>query len=99
MWAASRFGTEGRLVHPLTGEPCTAAEAVDALLDHVQASLCRNGDLAATERTVHDIVRSGTGSHRQRQTFRRLRSARSVVMEAIEYTHSASMTPAVGALA
>jgi carboxylate-amine ligase len=99
MWAASRFATDGQLVHPATGGPCSAHEAIDTLLDHVQASLSRSGDLATTERTVHDILETGTGSSRQRRTFRQLRSARSVVMEAIEYTHSTSVTPAVGALA
>jgi carboxylate-amine ligase len=97
-WAASRFATEGQLVHPLSGEPCTSPAAVEALLDYVRASLESGGDFTETERTILSIVQTGPGAERQRQTFQRLRSARAVVMEAIELTHSASENREVGAL-
>lgn len=99
MWAASRFATDGQLVHPLLREPCAAHAAVEALLQYVGTSLDRSGDLDSIQRTIGEIVQTGTGARRQRQTFQRTRSARSVVMEAIEYTHMPSPQCSVSALA
>lgn len=65
-WVASRHGTTGSLVHPLTGERRPADEVVEALLEHLGDALASTGDRDEVERGLDRVRREGTGAERQR---------------------------------
>jgi glutamate---cysteine ligase / carboxylate-amine ligase len=92
-WRASRSGVEGELVHPVQQKPCSAAEAVQALLAHIRPALRRSGDDVWVGRELGHILTDGTGSRRQREVLRSTRSRKAVVADAIERTHLAIPQP------
>ncbi|MFD1211641.1 glutamate--cysteine ligase [Arthrobacter sp. GCM10027362] len=93
-WQASRYGVGGELVHPLRQKPCSAAEAVGALLDHVRPALRPSGDEVRVGAELAHILADGTGSRRQRKVMRHTGSRKAVVADAIERTHLAAPPPA-----
>lgn len=68
-WLAARNGLESRLVHPLTGDAVSAAEAVAALIDHVQDELAAAGDLDRVERYIARRCAEGAPATLQLQRF------------------------------
>lgn len=82
MWRAARSGLDGTLVHPMSGRPTPATEAVDTLLAHVRDALEDNGDFRAVAELVAANRARGTGAVRQRQVFQRTGDLRAVVRSA-----------------
>ncbi|WP_028048523.1 glutamate--cysteine ligase [Cellulomonas sp. URHD0024] len=64
-WRAARSGLTGDLVHPLSGTPVPAAEAVGALVEHVRPALVANGDVDWVEHQVAAVLRRGNGAIQQ----------------------------------
>lgn len=87
MWTASRFGLEAELIHPVEQQPRPAAEAVEALLDHVSPALEETGDLAEVRGIVAEILREGTGAERQRSLIAQGASYAELVSDAVAVTH------------
>ncbi len=67
LWRAARYGLDGDLVSPLSGEPRPAATVVGELLDVVGDALDDVGDRAEVTALVDDILERGNGASRQRQ--------------------------------
>lgn len=86
-WRASRSGVEGELVHPLQLTPCTAEEAVQALLAHIGPALRDYGDDAWVRKELGRILTDGTGSRRQREVMKGSGSRKAVVADAVVRTH------------
>jgi carboxylate-amine ligase len=86
-WRASRSGVEEELVHPLLQKPCSAADAVQSLLAHIQPALLDSGDEAWVRKELGHILTDGTGSRRQREVLRSTGSRKAVVADAVERTH------------
>ncbi|MFF9510941.1 glutamate--cysteine ligase [Streptomyces sp. NPDC014724] len=85
-WQASRWGLEGRLLHPRTMRPRPAPEVVDALLQHVRDALEDYGDLHSVEGALRSLTERGTGARRQRELLRRTGSLRATVRECVHIT-------------
>lgn len=85
-WRASAEGVDGDLVHPATGRPVPAREAMDALLEHVDAALEESGDRERVADGVSAILEHGTGSTRQRAVFERSHSLVAVMLDAVDAT-------------
>jgi carboxylate-amine ligase len=83
-WRAARSGLGGELVHPLTGRPVPAADAVQALLDHVRPGLEHNGDLATVRDLTAALLARGTSARRQRDVLERGGDLRDVVASVVE---------------
>jgi carboxylate-amine ligase len=66
-WRAARWGTEERLLDPVTSRPTPADDIVERLVDHVRAALRRNGDEALVTEGLDRLFVRGTGSTRQRE--------------------------------
>ncbi|PVZ52220.1 glutamate--cysteine ligase [Arthrobacter sp. H-02-3] len=86
-WRASRWGTEGELLHPVTHRPTTARNVVDALHGHVREALDDTGDAAYVAESLQRILDQGTGAGRQRQAFERNGRLADVVTLATGLTH------------
>ena len=86
-WRASRWGTEGELLHPVTHRPDTARNVVDALHGHVREALDDIGDAAFVAESLQRILDQGTGASRQRQAFERNGRLADVVALATGLTH------------
>jgi carboxylate-amine ligase len=86
-WRASRWGTEGELLHPVTHRPDTARNVVDALHRHVREALDDTGDAAYVAESLQRILDQGTGASRQRQAFERNSRLSDVVTLATGLTH------------
>nr|WP_269856919.1 glutamate--cysteine ligase [Streptomyces sp. RPT161] len=67
-WRASRFGLDGRLLHPLTHTPAPAAEVVRTLLRHVRRTLSQD-DAMTCERLLDQLLSRGTGAGVQRAAY------------------------------
>jgi carboxylate-amine ligase len=85
-WRASRSGTAGELVHPLTGRPAPAAAVVAALLEHVTSALGASGDGTRVAEGVSDILARGTGADLQRRVHRDTGDLAAVVRAAVDLT-------------
>jgi carboxylate-amine ligase len=92
-WQASKSGVEDTLLHPLLNTPCPAAEAVQALLNHIRPALVSSGEAEQVALDVARILASGTGSHRQRETMLSTQRLTAVVLDAIEHTHGTAKSP------
>ncbi len=86
-WRASRWGTKGELLHPVTHRPDTARNVFDALCGHVREALDDAGDTADVVQSVQRILDHGTGASRQRQAFDRNGRLADVVAHATGLTH------------
>ncbi len=85
-WRAARYGTDGDLVHPVTGELAPAADVIAALVDRVEPALDQAGDLDLVEDGVTRITMVGTGARRQRHAFETTGDLAGVVLDAVERT-------------
>jgi carboxylate-amine ligase len=65
-WRAARSGLCGDLLHPLTGRPVPAAEAVAALLTHVAGGLAAEGELERVQALALSALETGGSAGRQR---------------------------------
>ena len=86
-WRASRWGTDGELLHPVTHRPDTARNVFDALHGHVREALDDTGDTAYVAQSLQRILNQGTGASRQRQAFDRFGRLADVVAHATGLTH------------
>jgi carboxylate-amine ligase len=89
-WRASRWGTDGELLHPVTHRPDTARNVFDALRGHVREALEDTGDTAYVEQSLQRILDQGTGASQQRQAFDRYGRLADVVALATDLTHQES---------
>lgn len=85
-WFAARHGVTDRLVDPVTGTPCGAADVIGRMVDTVRPELRRHGDEAAVERGVAEILRRGTGADRQRAVFATTGAVRDILVDAAAVT-------------
>ena len=92
-WQASKSGVEDTLLHPLLNTPCPAAEAIQALMNHIRPALVSSGEAEQVALDVAGILASGTGSRRQRETMLSTQRLTAVVLDAIEHTHGTAKTP------
>jgi carboxylate-amine ligase len=92
-WMASEAGVEGNLLHPLRHSPCPATEAVQDLLAHVRPVLAETGDEDHVTVGLAHILASGNGAHKQREVMVGSQSLTAVVLDAVERTHAAVLTP------
>jgi carboxylate-amine ligase len=69
-WRAARFGLEGDLLHPETGDAVPAAAALAALVGHVGEALADTGDLELVEHGLERLLVTGGGAARQRDVLR-----------------------------
>ena len=82
MWQASRWGLERDLLDPRTWRPAAATDVLDALVAHVTPALEETGDLRLVRELLHDVLRRGTGSRRQRDVMGRTGDLAEVVRDA-----------------
>lgn len=66
-WRAARSGLAGDLVHPVTGRPVAAWDAVDALVRHVSPALAATGDLDWVTGHLATLRERGNGAQQQRR--------------------------------
>lgn len=85
-WRAARYGTDGDLVHPVTGELAPAADVIAALVDHVEPALDHAGDLDLVADGVTRLAMVGSGARRQRHAFETTGHLAGVVLDAVERT-------------
>lgn len=82
-WRAALAGTRGEHVHPISGVPCAAETAIEALREHLQEALAVAGDLARVEAGVATILDRGTGADWQRQIYAQHGRLEDVVLAAM----------------
>jgi carboxylate-amine ligase len=82
-WRASRFGMDGELVRPVTGDLAPAADVAAELLSLVRPVLDEYGELAQVDSVVTQIVRGGGGARRQLEAFARRHEYSDVVDTAL----------------
>ncbi|MCJ1677467.1 glutamate--cysteine ligase [Streptomyces sp. APSN-46.1] len=70
-WRGAHDGLEGFGLDPYTGVELPAADLAEALLDLVAPDLAAAGDLDHAAKTMADLLRDGSGAHRQRAAFAR----------------------------
>ena len=87
-WQAALTGATGRLPHPVHGRGATGADAVDALVTHVDRALTANGDDELVREGLRRMLESGGGAGLQRRSFGRRGSLLDVVTDAIGVTHA-----------
>lgn len=86
-WRASRWGTEGELLHPVLHRPASARNVFAALHGHVRDALEEAGDAAFVTESLQRILTTGTGATRQRQAFAQSGRLADVVAHATGLTH------------
>lgn len=86
-WQAALTGAAGRLPHPVHGRGGTAADAVAALVAHVDRALASNGDGELVRSGLKRMLENGGGAGIQRRAYSRRGSLLDVVMDAIRVTH------------
>jgi carboxylate-amine ligase len=89
-WRAARYGLTGDLVHPVTWDLVTAAEALRALAEEVGPALESAGDSALVDEGLARLATSGTGARRQRQAFERTGDLQGVVADLVTRTAQAA---------
>ncbi|MER7760259.1 glutamate--cysteine ligase [Streptomyces sp. NPDC097619] len=70
-WRAAHDGLEGYGLDPYTGAEVPAAALAEALLDHLAPALAAAGDLGHASAALTDLLREGSGAHRQRAVHAR----------------------------
>ncbi len=84
-WQAARFGLDGRLVDPRTGEIVPVPEMARRLLAYVRSALEDEGDWEEVCELVKRVLTEGNGAVRQRRALRRT-GGFAAVMQAIATT-------------
>jgi glutamate---cysteine ligase / carboxylate-amine ligase len=87
-WQAGRFGLDGELVDPLTGQPRAAFEVVMSLLDFIQPVLKEQGEFDVVESLLFQVLTRGTGAARQREAYAKAGSLCDVIADAV---HASSL--------
>ena len=87
-WRAARYGTDGDLVDPATGNLAPAAEVISTLVHAVEPALEAAGDLDLVVAGVERIATAGTGARRQRQAFETGGDLAAVVRDVVERTEA-----------
>jgi glutamate---cysteine ligase / carboxylate-amine ligase len=85
-WRAARSGLEDNLVHPLTGRPVPAGEAVTALLSHVRPALEERDEWDIVRGMAAALLARGTSARRQREVLARDGDHRAVVAAVVAET-------------
>jgi carboxylate-amine ligase len=85
-WQASRFGLETDLLDPVEGKPRPASDVLAALLDHVRPVLEEQGELAAVELLLFQVMARGTGAVVQREWFAQAGSLPGMIAKVIDVT-------------
>lgn len=83
-WRASRFGVDGLLVSPATGEPRPSGHVAAELLELLRPVLDEYGEDDLVQSVVTAILDEGTGARRQRQAFAARHDAADVVDDALD---------------
>ena len=78
-WQAARFGLEGRLVEPGSGELVPVREVARRLLAYLRPALEDEGDWEEVGELVERVLADGNGATRQRRALARGGSFRAVV--------------------
>ncbi|MCW2132337.1 carboxylate-amine ligase [Arthrobacter sp. VKM Ac-2550] len=86
-WRANKSAVTDDLIHPLRNGRCPARSAIGALFNHIGPVLAETGDLEPIKHLASRIVRTGTGSDRQRAVFARHSKLTDVVFDAVRRTH------------
>jgi len=81
-WQAARFGLEGQLVDPATGEVVPVPEMARRLLTHLRPVLEDEGDWEEVRELLERVLTEGNGAIRQRRALARS-GGFPAVMEAI----------------
>ncbi len=68
-WRARRYGLTESLIHPVSGHLVPAADALQALLDHVSDALEADDSRALADDGVARLLAVGSGAERQRQVL------------------------------
>lgn len=85
-WRASRYGLEGELADPVTGEPRPAFDVVTDLLEHLRPVLEEQGEFGTVEFLLFQVLSRGTGAAVQRDSYSRNARTRDVVSDAVHIT-------------
>ena len=70
-WSASRHGSEGPLVDPVSFAARPAADVVGRLLDHTRSALEQLGDAGQVAEGVSRVLQRGSGASAQRRAHER----------------------------
>jgi carboxylate-amine ligase len=89
-WRASRFGLDQDLLDPRDHVLRPAADAVAALLDHVDRSFADPDERAEVRLAVQNILARGTGATLQRRALREGAGSHAVIADALERTHGSA---------
>ncbi len=68
-WNASRYGTGGRLLHPVTKQPAPARVVVEDTVAHVHDALDLAGDTEQVVDALERLLARGSGAVRQRAAY------------------------------
>jgi glutamate---cysteine ligase / carboxylate-amine ligase len=89
-WRASRSGTTGELLDPVTASARPAVAVLEQFLNHVRSALAQNGDEEHTEVLLNRLLRRGTGAQQQRLALQQGKALHDVVTAAIDASHCPS---------
>ncbi|MFG2709280.1 glutamate--cysteine ligase [Streptomyces goshikiensis] len=87
-WRGAHDGLEGFGLDPYTGAELPAANLAEALLDHVAEDLAVAGDLDHAAKTMADLLRDGSGAHRQRAAYARRQDLTDVLRHLADETEN-----------
>ncbi|MGC4109007.1 MAG: glutamate--cysteine ligase [Nocardioides sp.] len=85
-WRASRDGTNGDLVHPVSWDVVPAKVALEALVERVAPALAAAGDTDLVDEGLARLSATGTGARRQRAAYERTQDLQAVVGDLVERT-------------
>jgi carboxylate-amine ligase len=85
-WQAGRFGIEGDLIDPRTGEPRPAREVVGDLVDSLRPALQANGDEELVDEQIARVFARGNGATRQRAVLEKTGQLSDVVADLARVT-------------
>ena len=84
-WLAARDGVAGSLLHPTSGDPCPARDALTALVEHAGEALEAHGDLTTVRAGIEQVL-AGGGASRQRAAHERSGHLEGVVDDLVART-------------
>jgi len=92
-WLASRFGTTGDLIDPVSGCPVPARAMLARLLHHVRDALEDAGDSDTASSAAERILHRGTGAQRQREIWCSSGDPGAVIADAARLTRREGIVP------
>jgi carboxylate-amine ligase len=78
-WQAARWGLEGNLVDPRSGQDFAAKSVVDIFVDHISPGLDANGERDEVMELLDQVLVHGNSATRQRRAFAKRGSLTDVV--------------------